>query len=69
MRLISDFKETVLLQIYDYSSKYLLDIISKEVKIENNETIFICEIAKCLISSFEFDEISLNDKSDKYFIV
>ena len=71
LRLISEFKETVLLNIYEYSTKYFLDIFMKELKFDKIDQllVFIIEIAKCLISSFEFDENNLYDKSDKYFIV
>ena len=43
----------------------------KELKFDKIDQllVFIIEIAKCLISSFEFDENNLYDKSDKYFIV
>ena len=71
LRLISEFKDTALLKIYEFSTKSLLDIFSKEIKFEKLETsiIFIQEISKSLIFCFEFDDNSHHDKSDKYFIV
>jgi len=71
LRLISEFKETILVQIYEFSTKYLLDIFNKNIKFEKNEQMvtFVKEIAKSLISCFEFDEMNVHDRSDKYFIV
>ena len=68
---MSEFKDSVLLNIYEISTKYLLDIFNKDIKFEKTEQMimFVKEISKCLISCFEFDENNINDKSDKYFIV